>query len=130
MKFLLDEHLSPALARGLNALFAGEHEVIGIRERFGPNVEDVTWIETLSKEGRWVVISGDRAITRNRAEQSTFRNSRLVGFFMSAGVYKSPLTRQAARLLYLWDDICVLAARVQGGAMYEIPTTAKIRQLK
>lgn len=130
MKFVLDEHLAPALAKSLNALFAGEHEIIGIRERFGPSVKDPEWIATLSKEGRWIVISGDRAITRTRSEYTAFRNSRLIGFFMCKAVYKSPITRQAARLLVLWDDICELAARVEGGAMYEIPTTAKIRQLK
>ncbi len=130
MKFILDEHLSPALARALNELFKGEHEVVGIRAKFGPSVKDLEWIPALSREGHWVVISGDRAISRNRAEYTAFRNSRLVGFFLSAGVYKSPINRQAARLLILWDDICGLASRVEGGAMYEIPTSAKIRQLK
>ncbi len=69
-------------------------------------------------------------ITKNRSEYNAFRNSRLVGFFLNAGVYKSPITLQAARLLVLWDDMCELASRVEGGAMYEIPVRAKIRQLK
>ncbi len=130
MKFILDEHLSPALACALNELFKGEHEVVGIRAKFGPGVKDAEWIPALSKEGNWVVISGDRMITKNRSEYNAFRNSRLVGFFLSAGVYKSPITLQAARLLVLWDDMCALASRVDGGAMYEIPVRAKIRQLK
>lgn len=68
MKVLVDENLPPALARSLNALFAGKHEVVHIRERFGPGVKDIEWIEQVSSEGRWVVISGDRRITRNQAE--------------------------------------------------------------
>jgi hypothetical protein len=76
VKFILDEHLSPALACALNELFKGEHEVVGIRAKFGPGVKDTEWIPSLSKEGSWVVISGDRMITKNRSEYNAFRNSR------------------------------------------------------
>lgn len=69
---LVDENLPPALARALDALFSGKHEVIHIRARFGPGVKDVDWIETLSAEGQWTVISGDRRITRNRTEYIAF----------------------------------------------------------
>jgi hypothetical protein len=130
VKFLFDEHLPPVLARSLAVLFNGEHEVVALRDRFGPGVTDVEWISTLGSEGRWIVISGDRRITRNKTEYNAFRASRLIGFFMSASVYKSPVTRQAARLLFLWDDICGLSDRVQGGAMFEIPNKAKVRQIK
>ncbi|MBG0795896.1 hypothetical protein IYY11_21290 [Methylocystis sp. H62] len=132
MKVLLDEHLPPALARALNALFAGEHEIIHLRDRFGPRVTDVEWIEALGREGRWIVISADRRITRNKAEYHAFRNSKLIGFFMSPSLYKSKITKQAERLLALWEGIVDLAGRVEGGAMFELPmkTTTRFRQLK
>jgi hypothetical protein len=130
VKFILDEHLPPVLARSLNILFKGDHDVIALRDKFGLGVTDLEWIPALSGEGRWVVISGDRRITRNKAEYNAFRASNLIGFFLSASVYKSPINNQAARLLILWDDICQLSGRVQGGAMFEIPAKAKIRQLK
>jgi hypothetical protein len=91
LKVLIDENLPPALARSLDALFAGKHEITHLRARFGPGVKDVEWIGTLNSEGRWVVISGDRRITRNKAEYNAFRSSHLVGFFLSKGLYKSPL---------------------------------------
>ena len=75
MKVLIDENLPPALAKALHALFSGDHEVIHLRARFGPGVSDREWIEELSAEGRWVVISGDRRITRNRVEYAAFRKS-------------------------------------------------------
>ncbi len=86
MKVVLDENLAPALARALNALFKGEHTVVHLRDKFGPSVTDQAWIEALSREGQWLVISGDRRITRNRAEYQAFRNSRLTGFFLSKGL--------------------------------------------
>lgn len=124
MKVIVDENLSPALARALHALFAGEHEITDIRSRFGQGVTDLQWISTLSREGRWVVLSGDRRIRRNKAEFSAFRASRLIGFFLSAGLYKAPLVKQAERILALWSGIETFAERAQPGSMFELPMTS------
>lgn len=127
---LVDENLPPALARSLNALFAGIHEIIHLRDRYGPGVRDLVWISDLSSEGRWIVISGDRRIMRNRAEYSAFRASNLIGFFLSKGLYKAPLVKQAERILALWNTIEMLAGLVQGGAMFELPMkSSRIRQI-
>jgi hypothetical protein len=130
VKVIVDEHLPPRLARALNELFGPTDQVLALTEKFGPGVKDVDWIETLSREGRWVVISADRRITRNRAEFHAFRHSRLIGFFLSRGLYKSKLGKQAERIIALWADIAVLADRVEGGAMFELPMKARIKQLK
>lgn len=131
MKVLVDEHLPPALAHSLHALFDGEHQIEHVRDKFGTGVTDIKWIETLNADGRWVVISADRRITRNRAEYTAFRQSKLIGFFMSKSVYKSPLVKQTARILLLWDGICEIAERVEGGAMFELPIKSnRIPQLR
>jgi len=130
LKVLVDENLPPALARSLDALFAGEHEIVHVLTRFGPGVKDIEWIGKLSVEGRWIVISGDRRITRNKAEYNAFRNSNLVAFFLSKGLYKSPVIKQMERILALWRTIETQAAIVQPGAMFELPmTSTKIRQM-
>lgn len=85
MKVLIDENLPPALARSLNELFAGKHEIIHTRERYGPGVKDLQWIRELSAEGRWIIISGDRRITRNNARER-----------ISLGSYKTPEEANAA----------------------------------
>ncbi|KAA3530776.1 hypothetical protein DXM29_01740 [Agrobacterium tumefaciens] len=130
MKVLIDENLPPALARSLNALFVGKHEIVHVRERYGPGVKDLQWITELSAEGRWIIVSGDRRITRNKAEYNAFRASNLVGFFLSKGLYKSPLIKQMERLLALWPTIEAQSALVQGGAMFELPVgSARLKQL-
>lgn len=129
MKVLLDENLPPALARALSALFDGTHEIVHLRQRFGPGVTDREWITTLSSEGRWVIISGDRRITRVQSEYQAFRSSRLVGFFLSKGLYKAPVTKKMERLLALWDVIERQAALIEGGAMFELPIkSSRLRQ--
>lgn len=131
MRVLVDENLSPALARALQALFQGQHEIIHLRAKFGKGVKDVDWITTLSSEGRWVVLSGDRRITRNELEYQAFRNSRLVGFFLSKGLYKAKVTKQMERILFLWETIEKQATIVAGGAMFQLPMRSSlIEQLK
>ena len=130
MKVLIDENLFPALAKALDALFADENEIVHIRERFGPAVADREWIERISAQGRWIVISGDRRIAKNKAEQAAFRNSRLIGFFLAPSLNAARVTVQMQRLLALWDDIEAISESVAGGAMYELPIKGKIRQFR
>ena len=112
-------------------MFVGQHEIALLRDKFSPGVTDLEWISALSKEGLWIVISGDRRITRNKAEQAAFRNSRLIGFFLAKGVYKAKVIKQAERILAMWDTIETVATTVEGGAMFELPMRGtRARQLK
>lgn len=131
MKVILDENLAPALARALDALFRGEHNVVHLRDKFGHGTTDSQWIDALSHDGQWIVISGDRRITRNRAEYQAFRNSRLIGFFLSKGLYKAKVVKQMERILAMWENMTTLASSVEGGAMFELPMKgSRARQLR
>ncbi|KSV87126.1 hypothetical protein N181_19560 [Sinorhizobium fredii USDA 205] len=88
-------------------------------------------IGELSKQGGWVFISGDRRITRNRAEKQAFQSSKIVGMFLSAGLYKSTVLKQAERLIALWPVIETVAGNVSGGSMFELPMkSSKLSALK
>ena len=131
MKILLDNNLSPRIARALNALFEPDHEVVSLRDKFPPDTSDAALIDALRREGRWVIVSGDRRITRNRAHAAAFRDSKLIGFFLSKGLYKSTVQKQAERLLALWESMELVAGRVEGGAMFELPMrSTRLRQIR
>ena len=105
-----------ALARGLNALFAGEHQVVALRDKFDrPGVQDAEWIETLGREGGWSVLSGDLRIARQRPSRELFLRAKLVGFFPLPAVMELPIHRKAARILVLWPNMVDLARVTQGG---------------
>src|SRR4051812_17355886 len=127
---MLDENLPPALAKSLNAFFAGRHEIIHLRERFGPAVSDLEWIHILGAEGKWVIISGDRRITKSRVEYAAFRSSGLLGFFLSPGLMKAGATKQMERICALWNKIETQQSIIAGGGAFEIPmTSSNLRQL-
>lgn len=131
MKVFFDHNMSPAIARALRELFKREHEITFLSERFARDISDVEWIATLSREGQWVVISGDRRIAKNRAEYHAFRSSNLIGLFLSEGLYKAPVTKQMERLLALWPNIVTVCGTVQNGAMFELPLrSTRLRQMK
>lgn len=131
MKVFFDHNMSPALARALRELFKGQHEVTYLAEKFRRSATDIEWISELSRESRWVVVSGDRRITKNRAEYAAFRNSRLVGFFLSKGLHKASVAKQMERILALWQSIEAVSSTVEGGAMFELPMkTNLVKQLK
>jgi hypothetical protein len=131
VKVFCDHNLSPAMARALRELFQGQHEVTMLAEKFKRDTPDIEWIGKLSQEGRWVVLSGDRRITRNRAEYNAFRNSALTGVFLSPAVYKSPVAKQMERILALWGVIETVVGSVAPGAMFELPIkSTRLRQIK
>lgn len=130
MKVLIDNNLSPKMARALNQLFYPDHEIVALRDKFPANTSDEEWITALSSDGRWIVISGDRRITRNKTEYAAFRSSHLVGFFLARGLYKATVVKQMERILALWENIETLTRTVAGGAMFELQIKSqRIRQL-
>lgn len=130
MKLFVDANLPPRLAEGLNSLLRPEHEIVHATKRFAPATPDTTWMHVLSREGGWSVISADKKILRNPVEQRAFINSRLIGFFLSPSLQKKKLTLQAARILILWDQMCLFTETVENGA-YQVPEKGlKFRQLR
>lgn len=116
----MDENLPPPLARALAALFVGQHEVVHLREKFGPKVEDVDWLTVLNREGGWVILSADRRISKNKTEQRVFRNSKHIGFFFAPSLQKATLLKKMERLMVVWDTIEKQVPLVKGGSMFEI----------
>jgi PIN like domain len=123
--------MSPRIARSLAALFAGEHEVVALRDKFPMNIADEDWISLLSREDRWVVVSGDRRITKNRIEYNAFRSSRLIGFFLAPGLQKASVVKQVERILAQWPNIVRQVELVRGSAMFELQMKGvHLRQIK
>lgn len=102
---MLDENLPPALARSLSALFTGQHEIVHLREKFGPSVPDMEWIDALRAEGRWVILSGDIRIAKHKAEKQAFKAAGLIGFFLAPSLQKAPTTKKMERLMASWVNI-------------------------
>lgn len=118
---MVDENLPPAMAKSLAELFVKQHQFIHCRDKFGPGTTDITWINELNREGSWLILSADRRISKNKAEQTVFRNSKLIGFFFAPALQKAPLVKKMERLMAIWPTIEKQSTLVTGGSMFEIP---------
>ena len=128
---MFDHNMSFRIAHALQELFGDAHTIQALSDKFPRNTSDIAWITGLSDEGRWIIVSGDRRITRNHAEYNAFRSSRLIGFFLSRGLGKAPVIKQTERLLALWSGIEALSNTVAPGAMFELPMrSSRIDQLR
>jgi hypothetical protein len=120
---LFDHNLSPRLAHALNGFVRAEgHAAYALRERFAPDARDTEWIGSLGQSAEeWIVVSGDRRITRNPAERAAWRSAGLRGFFLARGWRNIPLHQQAARIIWRWPDMLRQAELVEGALAMELP---------
>jgi PIN like domain len=84
LKLLVDNNLSPRIARCLQALFQDEHQVIAKRDKFPENTTDVDWITALDEEGGWAVITADLHIRTRPHERAALDRSNIVFFFLAS----------------------------------------------
>jgi hypothetical protein len=82
LRLLLDHNLSPRIARALDALFSGDHQIVALRERFHPAATDIEWITALDKEGGWAVLTQDLRIRTRPHERLAMDRARIVFFFL------------------------------------------------
>lgn len=121
--------MSPRMARSLNALFEGEHQIFHIREKFGTgDLADEDWIRRLGTEGGWSVLSGDIRIAKKRPSRELFLRSNLIGFFPLPTLLKLSNAELTARLLMRWNDLVLVGQTTERG-VYEVPIRGKLRQI-
>jgi len=121
MRFFFDNQLSPYLAESINALARQDgDEVVHKRTKFPPNTDDIDWIRDLSREGDWIVVSGDLDIVRTRAEKPVWQAAGLVGFFLMKGWINITPWDQAWRLIRWWPVIVTQAKIAGKGSTFRV----------
>ena len=83
MKIFIDNNLPQTLVKALHTLIAPDHECVHLRDKFSENVSDLEWIEVLTKEGGWVILSQDKFTKSNKMERKALAKSGLVVYLLS-----------------------------------------------
>jgi hypothetical protein len=121
VKLLLDNNLSPKLARALHALSQPEHEVHHLRDLFDPKTPDEEWLQQLGAEGGWVIVSGDLRISRNKDELNAWFESGMTAFFLDRGWAHLGFWEKTARLVQWWPRILEVLESVGSQVGYFVP---------
>lgn len=128
MRFFFDRNISSRLARMVDALDA-EHIVRAHDDdgRFNPMTPDVEWIRVLAAdEPRWIVVSGDGRILRNRIELAAVKEAKLIFFCLNKQWMHMKFYEQAWKLIKVWPDV-VENARGATPRIYEISGGAGLK---
>ncbi len=121
MRFFFDNNLSPHLAKAMAALCRPQDVTVEhLREKFPEATTDIEWINRLSGEGDWSVITQDRLI-RNPLEKEAFRQSGLTAFVLTKAWTSHRYWEKAAQVVRWWPGIMEQAGLVEGGAIFEVP---------
>ena len=127
MKIFFDNCTSPVLASTLHGFAASaNHTAIHIKDpACGRRATDVEWIAMLASDTthRWVVVTGDIRLSKNKAERAAFRSAGLFGFVLGSAYHKTPLNQVASFLLWRWPEMVQIVGLVGGAALYELPMT-------
>lgn len=136
MNFFLDNNLPPSWAPCLSACSKSQFstdevgQVVHLRERFAQNTQDVEWINSLSLEKNWTILSGDAFRKGNGVERKVLRQSGLSVFVLQKSWANYGYWEKTAHLLLWWPRIVSQANAVDRFAM-EVPwrTAGKFNQL-
>lgn len=123
MRFFLDNCLSPRHAKALDSLSLSEGcSVSHLSDVFSTrNIPDEQWLPDLSKQGDWVVVSGDMRIFKSPHLRQIWVESRMTTFFLGKGWMNQVFWEQAWWLVRWWPKIISQARFVDVGTGFEIP---------
>lgn len=119
MKLFIDNNLPPALAHALRELSKPDsHLVLHLKDKFASNTLDLDWINHLSKEGSWVVITHDNL--NKGLEREALRQAGLLVFFLDKSWSDHNFWDKAYQLVRWWPRIIEQASGISGGAAFKV----------
>ena len=103
MRFIFDRNMSPYL--GAVAALDRDNNIIhhDDDQRFNKRTTDIEWLTALAKDDpRWIILSGDSSILRNKAEQLALRESKLTFFCLSKVWTHMQIWEFSWRFIKIW----------------------------
>ena len=94
---------------------------------FNQNTDDEDWIRRLGEDrpADWIVVTGDKRITKNKAERAAWIKAGLRGFVLAPAFHKkkTPVHQQAALLLWRWPTMETFILATTPGSLFELPVS-------
>ncbi|WP_377830323.1 hypothetical protein ACFKHW_17335 [Bradyrhizobium lupini] len=127
MKLLVDNNISFTVAHCLNPIFP-DHDIVALREKFPANTKDVDWIEALSDERGWAVVTTERRLKTRPHERLALDRSKIVFFFLTGTWLKCSVPEMAWRLIRLVPLMAKQTELTESG-LFDLPVnaTSKLR---
>ncbi len=122
MTYFFDNTFPPRLAEIIKILGVDTHH---LQDDFPPGTLDVDWIPEVGKRG-WVVITGDRGISKKPAERKALEEANVISVFMAKGFTTKPIFELVSLFIKWWPDIEHAVERVKPGTSLEVNPNGKV----
>lgn len=119
MKIFVDNNLPEKLAKILDIL-DDNTEVKHIKEMFPPDTKDIQWIQALSNDGKWLILTQDIHITKRRVELCALRESGLSIICLEKGWSNMTLHVKVSKLINNWPSIVSATSKAQKQTIWSI----------
>jgi len=96
-----------------------------LQNEFAPNTADVDWLPEIGRRN-WVVITGDRGISRKPAERKALEEASVIAVFMAKGLTSKPIFELVALIIRWWPEIERAVSRVKPGTSLEVNPNGKV----
>ena len=90
-----------------------------LRDRFPHNTIDSVWIESLSTDGGWSVVTHDKL--NKGLEREALRRAGLIVFFLDKGWSNHTFWDIAHNLVRWWPRVIDQSEGIKGGAAFKVP---------
>lgn len=106
MKCLFDNNMPPKLAKTLTFLEGEEGVAVEhLKDKFPPETPDIDWIQKLSKESGWFIITRDNQIKKRTHEKKAWLESNIPIVFLEKSWMKINFWEMAWRLIKCWPNL-------------------------
>ena len=126
MRFVLDNNLSPKVARALNALLEPEHSARHLKDLYPAGTLDEVWMSDLGNQTDWVILSADSAISRNPHEVQAWKEAGHPIFFLKPAWAHLPRWESASKLFHRFPEILRLAEKAKSEDGFLVPVKGAI----
>lgn len=133
MNFLFDNNTSPRIARTLDAyLIPLQHRAFHIcddaEHQLGidRHAKDCEWIAAIAGDDRqWTIATGDRRISKNKAEKEAVRRAQMKGILFTSQLAKLKVNEIASVLLWRWHELEDTLEKFKPPTLIGVPATHK-----
>ena len=126
MKAQLDENLSPALARALNAIASvDDHQVVHVTD-YAKGAPDISLFQQAILAGISIHVTQDHHHRRS-LEKEAIASLGLTVFVLASGWNRMEHYQKAAWLIEWWPKIMQMARLTTAGSIYSIPACSARR---
>jgi len=120
--YSFDNTFPPQLARILSILGVSTKH---LQDEFSPDTPDTEWISEVGLQG-WIVVTGDRGISKKPAERKALEEANVVTVFMAKGFTTKPIFELVALIIRWWPDIERAVVRVRPGTSLQVNPNGKV----